>query len=149
MVHGQGDGRDTAWARTTSGITPLLLAVLFLVGPLAYASPTDPTWIPGLYDAADYDDVIDLLTDMSAASHVGFTSAGWSSLPCLTRAATPTAVVSDTVASGVVGLRAPPARDRQRDVRFAPGRHLCWARSSIAPEDPAHPTASAGPTTRA
>ena len=25
---------------------------------LAHASPPDPTWIPGLYDDADYDDVV-------------------------------------------------------------------------------------------
>jgi hypothetical protein len=26
--------------------------------PLAYANPPDPLWIAGIYDAADYDDVI-------------------------------------------------------------------------------------------
>jgi len=37
----------------------LVLAVcLFGSTPLAYASPPDPTWIEGIYDAADGDDVI-------------------------------------------------------------------------------------------
>jgi len=40
-----------------------VLALAFLVvlgglGPLAHASPPDPTYIPGFYDDADYDDVI-------------------------------------------------------------------------------------------
>ena len=36
--------------------------------PLAYASPPDPTWIPGLYDNADYDDVVGLVTDQTGVS---------------------------------------------------------------------------------
>lgn len=43
----------------------LLLGALVALTPLAYASPPDPTWIAGLYDDADYDDVI--LAVMSAA----------------------------------------------------------------------------------
>ena len=35
---------------------------------LAYASPTDPTWITGIYDNADYDDVVAFLTDQTDAS---------------------------------------------------------------------------------
>ena len=42
------------------------LAVLGGLGPLAHASPPDPTYIPGLYDDADHDDVI-----MLALSTVG------------------------------------------------------------------------------
>ena len=33
---------------------------------LTHASPPDPTWLPGIYDDADYDDVIGLLTDTAA-----------------------------------------------------------------------------------
>ena len=36
----------------------LLLGALLTLPSLAHASPTDPTWIPGLYDDNDYDDVI-------------------------------------------------------------------------------------------
>ena len=45
-----------------------VLAVLVLLGPvigitaLAYASPMDPSWIHGIYDAADGDEIILLLT---------------------------------------------------------------------------------------
>src|SRR5262245_33666177 len=51
----------------------VLLVVVILSAPalllaLAYASPPDPSWIPGIYDEADYDDVVTLVT--SAAAHV-------------------------------------------------------------------------------
>ncbi len=50
------------------------LAVLAVTGiltalvPLAYASPPDPTWIAGIYDNADYDEVVGLVTDGTGAS---------------------------------------------------------------------------------
>src|SRR4029077_11164877 len=46
----------------------LLLSSLVVIVPLAYAGPPDPTWIPGIYDNADYDDVVGSVTDGSAAS---------------------------------------------------------------------------------
>ena len=36
----------------------LLLFSLALLAPLAHASPPDPTWIHGVFDAADSDDAI-------------------------------------------------------------------------------------------
>ena len=53
----------------------VLLAILVAIIPLAYASPTDPTWIAGIYDAADYDDVLDVLTDLNAVRDFGSTIA--------------------------------------------------------------------------
>jgi hypothetical protein len=49
----------------------ILLVVLILTAPalllaLAYASPPDPSWIPGIYDDADYDDVVTLVTSATA-----------------------------------------------------------------------------------
>jgi hypothetical protein len=38
------------------------LGLLLFLPALAYATPTDPTWIGGIYDDADYDDVIILVT---------------------------------------------------------------------------------------
>lgn len=49
----------------------IALLLLFLVGgltPLAYASPPDPSWIGGIYDDADYDDVIVMITSAAAAT---------------------------------------------------------------------------------
>src|SRR5215813_9328998 len=45
----------------------VVLFVALALVPLVYASPPDPTWIAGVYDAADYDDVVWLITDTSLA----------------------------------------------------------------------------------
>jgi hypothetical protein len=48
-------------------LVPLLgLALLTLVA-LAHASAPDETWQPGIYDDADFDDVITLITLLSGA----------------------------------------------------------------------------------
>jgi len=49
----------------------LLIVLIAAIIPLACASPEDPTWIAGIYDAADYDDVIELLTDTTSVVHLG------------------------------------------------------------------------------
>ena len=36
----------------------VLLLALTLLAPLALASPPDPTWIHGIFDAGDFDDAI-------------------------------------------------------------------------------------------
>jgi len=40
----------------------LLLCSIVSVTPLAFASPPDPSWIPGIYDEDDQDNVITLAT---------------------------------------------------------------------------------------
>lgn len=40
----------------------LLLGCFVSLTPLAQAVPPDPTWIPGIYDDADLDDVVCLVT---------------------------------------------------------------------------------------
>ena len=47
-------------------LTALLVLVLSTLGPLASASPPDPGWIGGFYDAADGDDVILAVTGMDS-----------------------------------------------------------------------------------
>jgi len=48
-----------AVGRTCHTSSVLLLAVVVVaVAGLAAASPTDPTWIGGIYDNGDYDDAI-------------------------------------------------------------------------------------------
>src|SRR5262245_39143848 len=44
----------------------LFLLCCIALPVLAYASPPDPVWIPGVYDFADYDDVVGLLGDSAA-----------------------------------------------------------------------------------
>src|SRR5215475_58770 len=36
----------------------LLLSVVLVLPPIAHAAPTDPVWLPGLYDDNDYDGVV-------------------------------------------------------------------------------------------
>jgi hypothetical protein len=45
----------------------ILLGALIALVPLAHASPPDPIWITGLYDGADYDDVIAAATSADSA----------------------------------------------------------------------------------
>src|SRR5215813_11121545 len=61
-----------------AGLSAMLL-VLLMIAPvtLAHASPPDPTWLAGVYDQADFDDVVGLLTsaleatDSTVAPEVG------------------------------------------------------------------------------
>jgi len=43
----------------------LLVAVVGILTPIAQASPPDPSWIRGMYDDADFDDVVALITSGS------------------------------------------------------------------------------------
>ena len=45
----------------------VLLACLVGLSALAHASPPDPLWLPGIYDGADDDNVVALLTDTPVA----------------------------------------------------------------------------------
>jgi hypothetical protein len=47
--------------------TLVFVAILTAIIPLAYASPSDPSWIAGVYDADDYDDVVQMLTEALGA----------------------------------------------------------------------------------
>ena len=48
-------------------VTALLVLVLAALGPLAGASPPDPSWIGGFYDAADGDDAVLAVMAMESA----------------------------------------------------------------------------------
>ena len=47
------------------------VSTLVAIIPLAYASVADPTWIAGVYDGADYDEVVSLLTETTEAVITG------------------------------------------------------------------------------
>src|SRR5258705_10487621 len=59
-------GRARGYLGWRRGLVLVLLASCGTLPLLAHASPPDPTWLPGIYDNADYDDVIGLLTDTAA-----------------------------------------------------------------------------------
>ena len=44
----------------------LLVAARCTISLLACSSPPDQVWIPGIYDVADYDDVVGLIIDTAA-----------------------------------------------------------------------------------
>jgi hypothetical protein len=100
---------DRLHARRPGGPGAMLLALL-IIAPvtLAHASPPDQTWLAGVYDQADFDDVVGLLTSALGAIDSTVTpEAG----PCLALAlklclATVAGPASDPTYSAP--LRAPP-----------------------------------------
>ena len=62
--------RNGPWSVRTALATTLLLT-LFAVVPIAHASPPDPLWIPGIYDAADLDDALVVVTSLENQLHEG------------------------------------------------------------------------------
>src|SRR5262245_14121555 len=88
-------------------LLPIALA-LILLPAIAFASPPDPSWIAGIYDGADGDDIVSLVYETSAAktaapSHVG-------PLPCLLEISLESLVRSAPGNRFTRGPRAPPAR---------------------------------------
>ena len=54
---------DRSHASRPAGFGAIWLALLVIVPvTLAHASPPDQTWLAGVYDEADFDDVVGLLT---------------------------------------------------------------------------------------
>jgi len=60
---------SSSLAISRGGLIILILAALATTSSLGYASPPDLSWIPGIYDDADFDDVVGLAT--SETSLVG------------------------------------------------------------------------------
>ena len=52
----------TSARRFAPPILPVLLVAISVITPLAYASPPDPSWVKGIYDDADFDDVVVFIT---------------------------------------------------------------------------------------
>jgi len=87
-----------------------MLLVLLIIAPvtLAHASPPDQTWIAGVYDQADFDDVVGFLTSaLEATDSIAAPDTG----PCLALAPKlcPATVASPASAPAYSApLRAPP-----------------------------------------
>jgi hypothetical protein len=45
----------------------LLVGLMVVLTPMAWASPIDPSWIKGVYDGGDFDDVVTYLTSGTTA----------------------------------------------------------------------------------
>ena len=88
----------------------LVLVLLVCCGTLpllAHASPPDPIWLPGIYDNADYDDVIGLLTDTAAVRELPLVAADPACLDCWLVLGGSASVVPDAFLLGF-RLRSPP-----------------------------------------
>src|SRR2546428_7604214 len=107
-------GRFGRLFRALHALAMILSAGLVVIIPLAYASPTDPTWVAGIYDAADYDEVIEVLTDSNAVGDCGSTVAGQPTIAVrplsavVARAACSSAAVSGLGVLLAFCLRSPP-----------------------------------------
>jgi hypothetical protein len=53
--------------RRSAFFAVLLLGLMVALTSMAWASPTDPAWIKGIYDDGDFDDVIIHLTSGASA----------------------------------------------------------------------------------
>lgn len=51
------------------GVSAVVALTVATLTPLAYATPPDQTWIAGLYDNADYDDVVVLVTSTASVEN--------------------------------------------------------------------------------
>lgn len=56
-----------------SDVSRVTLVVMLAIAPgmlsaLAYATPPDPSWIRGIYDGGDFDDVVVQITSATAAA---------------------------------------------------------------------------------
>jgi len=84
---------------------PVVLS-LILLQAIAFASPPDPSWVAGIYDGADGDDIVSLVCETSGASaptpwHVGL-------LPCLSEISLESIIRSVPGNRFTRGPRAPP-----------------------------------------
>ena len=71
---GREDGRCGPLHLVRGRLPVALILLSSLVAPasLAYATPPDPVWLPGTYDAADHDDVVGILTGTAMAEGCAF-----------------------------------------------------------------------------
>jgi hypothetical protein len=56
-------------------LVPLLGLMLLTLAAFAHASPPDQTWQPGIYDDADFDDVIGIIVSWSGIAPESFLGA--------------------------------------------------------------------------
>jgi hypothetical protein len=61
-------GADRLHARWKSACVLILLGVLLGLVPLAHAQPPDQTWLGGIYDDADYDDIVVMVSSATGAT---------------------------------------------------------------------------------
>jgi len=86
-------------------IAIVLAGVLATMAPVAHGSPPDPTWIAGIYDLADGDDVVGAITDGVA----------FSSSATIPSDVTPLRSSSPSPCSALLAPSRPPVRSSHAD----------------------------------
>jgi hypothetical protein len=87
----------------------LISAVLASIPTLAHASPPDPTWIPGIYDDADFDDVVGLVTSATALVEPMDVAALHLASPATSLEGSPRESAPKRLSTATLHARAPPA----------------------------------------
>ena len=97
--------------RVEQGLGALLLLAALAIHPaLAHASPPDPSWIPAIYDGADFDDVVLLVAAGYPAAAPAAIEAPAPHLPLIGQLTHGGEVVPPAPAGFPLRSRAPPAR---------------------------------------
>ena len=86
-----------------------VVLVLGALPGLAYATPPDPTWLPGLWDDGDYDDVVVLVTSGTVSLTPALALDIRPVLPVVGCTPPSPAAVAPSQPASVVRLRSPPA----------------------------------------
>lgn len=103
--------RGCFWSLCAAGgqrlSTALVLLTLVALVLLAHASPGHSSWIPGIYDAADCDDAIWILTDPSTTASCAPTDVTF--FPIVARHVFPAILwISSSGSARALHLRSPP-----------------------------------------
>ena len=98
------DYRIGAMSKSVAQLVWLLVGLVVIVAPLAWATPLDPSWTKGMYDEGDFDDLLAYLTSGSAATYPAPVTDG---SPVPTREVT-VLLAPDLVVSGASGPSTAP-----------------------------------------
>ena len=108
MVPWTRDGLAVGRRLSRALLIALVLAAPASLPALAEASPPDPSWLAGIYDAADHDDVVVLIGSLvGCVVFAAFASADRLP-PVAARVLPPADSVSSPVLRAPAGPRAPP-----------------------------------------
>jgi hypothetical protein len=86
----------------------VLMATIAVLAPIAYASPPDQTWLAGIYDDGDFDDVVVLIASSVGLADTPPPTDGGLSLPSIVLAPNPDDRPCIVVLVAVEQTRAPP-----------------------------------------
>jgi hypothetical protein len=103
--------RSVPWPLTSRyALAGVLAIVLAAISGLAYASPADPSWASGVYDDADFDDVVGLVISAEALVPAEDTADLPLVLPGTSSPASPSESAILRFPTATLHARAPPHR---------------------------------------